>query len=86
MKNNTPQYIRVKVKPNARKERILQVGDVYEISVREKAAQGAANKRVRELLAQTCNIPPKALRLVKGATSPGKLFLVVNHDEDENNH
>jgi len=71
--------IRVQVKAGSRKERMMQVEEhSYNIEVREKAERGAANKRVRQLLAEALGCSPKELRMVKGATSPRKHYLLGN--------
>lgn len=85
MKPPEKTYIHARVTTRAKKESISQVKPgTYTIKVREKAERGQANKRVRELLAFTLTLSTKNIRLVKGATSPSKLFLVTNntHYED----
>ncbi|MBP9760257.1 MAG: DUF167 domain-containing protein [Candidatus Pacebacteria bacterium] len=75
---NEKGYVRVRVKAGTRKERILQVAErVYTIEVREKAERGEANARVRALLADILGVRPEELRLVKGATSPSKVYLLA---------
>ena len=54
------------------------------VEVREKAQNGEANRRVRELLAHTLNVPIQTLRLVKGTTSPSKTYLLTNHTDHAN--
>ncbi len=72
-------YVRVRVKAGARKERMEEVGEgVYTIHVREKAERGLANARVRSLLAQALGVRVEDVRMVKGATSCMKLFLLGN--------
>lgn len=76
------RYVRIKVKAGARKERMELVEEgVYTVSVREKAERGLANERVRVVLARALGVRPDDLRMVKGATSCIKLFLLANrHD------
>ena len=70
-------YVRVKVKPGAKKELIKQIGEfVYEISVKEKPERNQANKRVRELLARHLNKEVGNIRLVSGHHMPIKMFSV----------
>ena len=79
MSTKDTQYVRAKVKAGTRKERIEQVSErVYTIDVREKAERGMANARVRELLAEALCVRAEDLRLVKGSTSPSKIFLLSN--------
>jgi uncharacterized protein YggU (UPF0235/DUF167 family) len=78
-RETTQTHLRVTVKAGTRKERITQVGEwVYTIEVREKAERGQANARVRALLAEVLRVELKQLRLVRGATSPKKVFLLTN--------
>ena len=76
-------YIRVRVQTGRRKESVTHEHDLWRIAVREKAERGAANVRVRELLAHALQVPPKALRLVAGATSPAKTYLLTNKQKHE---
>jgi uncharacterized protein YggU (UPF0235/DUF167 family) len=75
----TRRHIHVRVKANARKELIEEGGrGTVRISVKEKAERGAANARVRELLATHFGIEEKKFRLIKGAQSPSKVYLVYS--------
>jgi uncharacterized protein len=84
MKKETPAptYIQVRAEPGSRKESVAQMSTTkWKVSVREHAEQGAANVRIRTVLAGALGVDPKALRLVKGATSPSKLYLLTNHPQ-----
>lgn len=70
--------IRARVTPSARRERVSKEKEVYTIQVREKAERGAATRRARELLAETLGVRSEDLRLVKGATSRHKTFLLMH--------
>lgn len=73
-------YVRVFVHAGKRKERILEVASsTYEIHVREKAERGEANARVREMLALVLGVRVEDVRMVKGARSPHKTYLLINH-------
>ncbi len=66
--------IRLKVHPDARRDRLERRGEgVYELWVRARAERGLANAAALELLARELDCPAKALRLIKGATSPSKI-------------
>lgn len=68
-------YVRVQVKPDSRKESVIQTDEkTYSISVKEPAKQGLANERVRELLAKELGIKVQKLKLVSGHRSPRKIF------------
>lgn len=68
-------FIKVKVHPGEKKN-ILQrkSPDSFEAWVKAPASQGQANDAARTLLAAALGVEPKKLRLIKGATSPAKIF------------
>jgi len=68
-------YIHVKTTPGARKESIEETKPLYfKISVREKAENNEANKRVIELLQE--HFKTKNVRIVNGHQSPSKLIFI----------
>ena len=72
-----PMYIKVRVRANARRERLEAVSSAsLKISVREKAEGNAANRRVAELVALHFNVPARSVRIVSGRRFPSKLFSV----------
>jgi uncharacterized protein YggU (UPF0235/DUF167 family) len=81
---HTQTYIRVRAKAGARKERVTMQKEVYTIEVREKAEHGLANARIKEVLAQVLHVEVTQLVLIKGVTSPSKVFLLTNYTEYEN--
>ncbi len=69
-------YIKVKVHAGEKKNKLVQKApDTFELWVKAPAEQGRANEAVRALLAQHFNLPENKLSLIKGATSPAKIFL-----------
>lgn len=70
------QYIKVKVHADEKKNKIVQkTPDTFEIWVKAPAQEGRANEAVRALLAEHLQLPENKLSLIKGATSPAKIFL-----------
>jgi uncharacterized protein YggU (UPF0235/DUF167 family) len=68
-------FIKVRVKTGERKELVDRLAsDRFTISVKEKAEQNAANRRVIEILACELSVPVKRIRFVSGQRSPSKLF------------
>lgn len=68
-------YIRVRVFPGAKRERVTKRSETeYEIMVRERAERNQANKRVSTLLQETYGISSGQVRLVTGHRSPTKVF------------
>lgn len=69
-------YLKVKVHADEKKNKIVQKSeDSFEIWVKAPAEQGRANEAVRTILAEHIGVPENKLSLIKGATSPAKIFL-----------
>lgn len=68
-------YIKVQVIPESREEAVQEKGGVLYVSVREKAEQGAANRRMLELLRVRFG-QGKRLRIVSGHHAPHKIISV----------
>lgn len=69
-------YIKVKVHAGEKKNRLEQKSpDTFEIWVKAPAEQGRANEAVRTALAEYLGVTENKLSLIKGATSPSKIFL-----------
>jgi hypothetical protein len=67
--------IKVKVKPNAKKEEIKKVGeDYFEIRTTAVPEKGKANKKVIEILSKYLKVSKSRIKLVRGETSREKLF------------
>jgi uncharacterized protein YggU (UPF0235/DUF167 family) len=78
-------YIHAKVTAGARKEsfepcRSRATGnknpDHFEVSVKEKAENNLANKRVLELVAEYFKIPLNKIRIINGHRHPSKLIII----------
>ena len=70
------QYLKVKVHADEKKNKLVQKApDTFEIWVKAPAQEGRANEAVRALLAEHLKIAENKLSLIKGATSPAKIFL-----------
>ena len=67
--------VKVKVKPNAKKEEIKELDkDFYEIRVTVVPEKGKANKKVIEILSKHLKVPKSRIKLIRGETSREKLF------------
>jgi uncharacterized protein YggU (UPF0235/DUF167 family) len=74
------KYIKVIAKTKARKENIVQKSkDHFEVSVKEKAENNMANKRIIEILAMYFKVSIGKIRIINGHHHPHKLLIV----EDE---
>ncbi|OGZ03729.1 MAG: hypothetical protein A2648_02125 [Candidatus Lloydbacteria bacterium RIFCSPHIGHO2_01_FULL_41_20] len=70
-------YIRVRVTPGAKKEKIIKKKDgEYDISVREEAFRNMANRRVCMLLALEFHVPASAVHIANGHRSGVKLIRI----------
>ena len=68
-------YIKVKVHSGEKKTLLKQKApDTFEVWVKAPAERGLANEAVRLLLGEHLGTEPKKLHLIKGATSPAKIF------------
>ena len=68
--------IRVKVKAGARKERLAELkSGKFEIDVKEKAEQNAANERVRTLIARHFHVASGNVPIISGPPPPTKHFV-----------
>ena len=71
------KYLKVKVHAGEKKEKLLQKSaDTFEIWVKAPAERGLANAAVRLALAAHFGVSENTLSLIKGATSPAKIFLL----------
>ena len=70
-------YVHVKVRAGAKKESFLKLSETqFKISVKEKAEQNRANRRVIELVAAEFRISPEKVRILSGHHSPSKILVV----------
>lgn len=70
------KYLKVKVHAGEKKEKLLRKSaDTFEIWVKAPAERGLANAAVRLALAAHFGVAENKLSLIKGATSPAKIFL-----------
>ena len=69
--------VKVKVKPNSKKEGIKQVSeDILEVKVSVPPEKGRANQRVIELLSKFYKVPKSKIKIKKGETSRDKLVQI----------
>lgn len=72
-------YVRVEVKPDARRESVMHVDEkTLSIAVKEPATQNLANARVRELVALEFHVPIGKVKMISGHRSPRKIFDIDN--------
>lgn len=70
-------YLRVLVRPGAKKETVNQrTVDRLSLDVRAPAIAGAANKRAQEMIARHLGVSKESVRLISGHHSANKLFSI----------
>lgn len=70
-------YLKVRVIAGAKKEKFEQKSEeIFEISVKEKATQNMANKRIQELIARHFGIIKGNVKIISGHRSPSKIISV----------
>jgi uncharacterized protein (TIGR00251 family) len=68
-------YIKLKVSTSAKKEKFLKKSkDHFEVSVKEPAERGLANRRVIELVREYFKVYNGDVRIVSGHHSQGKII------------
>jgi hypothetical protein len=69
------RFLTVKARPRSKAPGVEALGpDEYRVRVRSAPEKGRANREVAERLAAELGVPPSRLTLVRGASSPTKLF------------
>ncbi len=69
--------ISVKVKPQAKQDRIEKIGlDSYVVWVKAKAVEGKANQAVVKILSEYFDIAKSKVVLIKGKRARDKIFMV----------
>lgn len=70
--------LRVRVKPGARRERLVGAhGSALKLEVATAPERGRANEAVRRLLARALELPLRAIEISAGASSQDKTVTVV---------
>jgi len=68
-------YVRVEVKPGARRESVMRLDEkTLSIAVKEPAERNLANMRVRELVAEEFSVSVGKVKMISGHRSPRKIF------------
>lgn len=76
--------VRVKAKPNARREGVLGiVNEQLVVAVRTTAERGKANEAIVEVLAKWLEMPKSSFEIVSGAGARYKRILVSKVDESQ---
>lgn len=72
-------YLSVRVVAGQKSEGVEELkGGRLRVSVKAPAKQGLANRRAVELVAAHLKVPVAKVRLIAGAHTPAKLFLITH--------
>ena len=64
--------------PNSKSSEIIKIDEnTYKIKVDSSAAEGKANKRLIEILAEHFNVPKSSVKILKGLKSRNKIVEII---------
>jgi len=69
--------IKVKVKPNAKKQAIERKDDLFIVYLKEKPRRGEANKALIKAIANFFNVSTARVRIIKGYKSREKFIEIT---------
>ena len=73
----------VRVRPNAREERVDKIGDILTVYVKEPPKENKANRRLINLLSEYFKVPKSQIFIVSGMKSKQKIIEIKQHKEGE---
>jgi uncharacterized protein (TIGR00251 family) len=73
--------IRVKAVPGSSKSSVQLMGDLIKVRVQAPPEKGKANTAIEKLLADALQLPPSAVKVTSGHTSPLKTVSIEGIDE-----
>lgn len=87
MLKRTPDgiIINIRISPNAKKNEIINDGEIIKIKITAQPIDGKANKAVIEFLSKNFKIPKTSIKILKGETSKDKTILFCTQDEEKLN-
>jgi len=65
--------INIKIIPNAKKQNILKIDDMYKIHLTSQAIEGKANKELIDLLSRKFKAKKSKIKIIKGEKSRNKV-------------
>ena len=75
--------IRIKVRAGARKTEFAgRLGDLWKLRVAAPPVDGKANEAIVRYIADLLSVPPSAVRIMSGFTSPTKLLQIDGVDSE----
>lgn len=73
--------VNIKISPNAKKNEIINEGEISKIKITAQPIDGKANKCLIEYLSKEFKIPKTYIKILKGETSKEKTILFMTNDE-----
>ncbi len=78
-----PWRLQIHLQPRAARNRIVgRHGDAIKVQVHAPPVEGAANTALVAVLAETLDIPRRAIRIVRGSTGRDKLVEITSRDPE----
>lgn len=74
--------VNIKISPNAKKNEIINEGEISKIKITAQPIDGKANKCLIEYLSKEFKIPKTYIKILKGETSKEKTILFETNDKD----
>jgi len=65
--------ITIKVKTDAKQDKIEEKEGIFSVCVKERAEKGKANKKLIEILSKYFNVPKQNIEIITGKTSRNKI-------------
>ncbi|MBE7713463.1 MAG: YggU family protein [Cyanobacteria bacterium SIG26] len=75
--------VNIKISPNAKKNEIINEGEISKIKITAQPIDGKANKCLIEYLSKEFKIPKTYIKILKGETSKEKTILFMVNDEEK---
>lgn len=75
----------IRISPNAKKNEIINDGEIIKIKITAQPIDGKANKALVEFLSKNFKIPKTSIKILKGETSKDKTILFMTDDEEKIN-
>ncbi len=77
--------VNIRISPNAKKNEIINEGEIFKIKITAQPIDGKANKALIEFLSKIFKIPKTSIKIIKGETSKEKTILFETSDPEKIN-
>lgn len=85
MLKETPDgiIVNIRISPNAKKNEIINEGEIIKVKITAQPIDGKANKALIEYLSKNFKIPKTSIKILKGETSKDKTILFKTSDTEK---